>query len=119
MRNWLRPVPGLGATPWGRVPCFRKVKEIKGLLETVLECAAQRIPQIDTEIAEKDYLWMENTYMFCMSHSPQGKGRRGFKSLLAVVKFITQWFGVQHSSAAPRWAGLAKDWSLRPLTEQT
>jgi len=38
---------------------FRKLKEIKGLRGSVLEYAAQGIPQIDAEIAEKGRLWME------------------------------------------------------------
>ena len=38
---------------------FRKVKEIKGLREGVLMYAAQTIPQIDAEIAEKGHFWME------------------------------------------------------------
>jgi len=60
MRNLLRAVPGLGPTPAGRVPSFRKVKEIKGMCGTVLKYAAQEIPQIDTEIAEKGHLWHGN-----------------------------------------------------------
>jgi hypothetical protein len=57
MRNLLRPVPGLGPSPAGRVPSFRKVKEIKGLRGGVLKYGAQEIPQIDKEIAEKGHLW--------------------------------------------------------------
>jgi len=59
MRNLLRPVPGLGPTPSGRVPSFCKVKEIKGLRGGVLTYAAQKILQIDTEIEEKDHLGMK------------------------------------------------------------
>jgi len=63
MRNWLRPVPGLGPTPAGRVGSFCKVKEIKGLCGTARKCGAEEIPQIDTEIAEKGYLWMETSVL--------------------------------------------------------
>ena len=41
---------------WG---IFRKVKEIKELRGGVLGYAAQEIPKIDAEIAEKGHLWME------------------------------------------------------------
>jgi len=61
MRNLLRPVPGLGPTPAGRVPSFRKVKQIQGLRGGVLPYAAQEIPQIDTEITEKGHLWMQTS----------------------------------------------------------
>jgi len=53
MRNLLRPVPGLDPTLAGRVPIFRKVKEIKGLRGGVLNCAAQEIPQIDPPEAKQ------------------------------------------------------------------
>jgi len=58
MRNLLRPVPGLGPTPAGRVPSFRKVKGIKGLRGCVLKCAAQEIPQIDPPEAEKRAIYV-------------------------------------------------------------
>ena len=38
---------------------FCKLKEIKELRGGVLLCAAQAIPPIDAEIAEKDRLWTE------------------------------------------------------------
>ena len=38
---------------------FCKFKEIKGLCGGVLLYAAQAIPKIDAEIAEKGHLWME------------------------------------------------------------
>jgi len=75
MSNLLRPVSGLGLTTAERVPSFRKVKEIKGLHEGILKCAAQEIPQIDAEIAEKGHLWIEISHVLCMGHSPQGTGR--------------------------------------------
>ena len=68
MRNLLRAVPGLCPTPAGRVPSFRKVKEIKGLRGDVLKYGAYEIPQIDTEIAEKGHLWMETNYALCAVH---------------------------------------------------
>ena len=40
---------------------FRKVKEIKGLRGGVQWYAAQAIPQIDAEIAEKGRLWTETS----------------------------------------------------------
>jgi len=40
---------------------LRKVKKIKELRGGVLEYAAQEIPQIDVEIAEKDHFWMETS----------------------------------------------------------
>ena len=40
---------------------FRKVKEIKGLRGGVHRYAAQAIPQIDAEIAEKGRLWTETS----------------------------------------------------------
>jgi hypothetical protein len=61
MSNFLRPLRGLSPTPSGRVPSFRKVKKIKGLRGGVLKYAAQEIPQIDAEIAEKGHLWMETS----------------------------------------------------------
>jgi len=53
MSNLLRPVPGLGPTPAGRLPSFCKIKETKGLRGGVLEYAAQEIPQVDPPEAEQ------------------------------------------------------------------
>jgi hypothetical protein len=41
---------------------FRKFKEIKELRGGVLLYAAQAIPSIDAEIAEKSHLWTETNY---------------------------------------------------------
>jgi len=50
---------GTAKFPEHKVGIFRKVKEIKGLRGGDLEVAAQGIPRIDAEIAEKGHLWME------------------------------------------------------------
>jgi len=39
----------------------REIKAIKRLAETVLTYDAQEIPQYDTEISHKAYLWMEKS----------------------------------------------------------
>jgi len=39
----------------------REIKEIKRLAKTAFTYDAQEIPQIDTEISEKAYLWMESS----------------------------------------------------------
>jgi hypothetical protein len=41
---------------------FRKFKEIKELRGGILLYAAQAIPPIDAEIAEKGHFWTENNY---------------------------------------------------------
>ena len=43
---------------------FRKFKEIKELRGGILLYAAQAIPPIDAEIAEKGHLWTENSLWF-------------------------------------------------------
>jgi hypothetical protein len=40
---------------------LRKLKKIKELRGGVLPYAAQKIPQIDAEIAEKGHFWMETS----------------------------------------------------------
>jgi hypothetical protein len=45
--------------PIQKFAIFCKFKEIKKLRGGVLECAAQAIPLIDAEIAEKGHLWTE------------------------------------------------------------
>ena len=71
MSNFLRPVPGLSPTPSGRVPGFRKVKEIKGLRRVVLKYAKPEIPQIDAEIAERGHLWMETNWVHTPAQWPE------------------------------------------------
>jgi hypothetical protein len=44
-----------------KLAIVRKIKEIKGLRGGVLTYAAQEIPQVDTEIAEKGNFWMETS----------------------------------------------------------
>ena len=52
-------INGTGKFPIQKCAIFCKFKEIKELRGGVLLYAAQAIPPIDTEIAEKGHLWME------------------------------------------------------------
>ncbi|MGD8951780.1 MAG: hypothetical protein PVG62_13615, partial [Desulfobacterales bacterium] len=47
--------------PIQKCAIFRKFKEIKELRGGILLYAAQAIPPIDAEIAEKGYLWTETS----------------------------------------------------------
>ncbi len=61
MSDLLRPAPGLGSAPAGRVTSFCKVKEAKGLRGGILKHTAREIPQFDAEIAKKGHLLMETS----------------------------------------------------------
>jgi hypothetical protein len=52
-------VKGTDKFPIQKCATFRKFKEIKELRGGVLLYAAQAIPPIDAEIAEKGHLWTE------------------------------------------------------------
>jgi len=52
-------IEGTVVFPIQKCAIFRKFKEIKELRGGVLVYAAQVIPPIDAEIAEKGHLWME------------------------------------------------------------
>jgi hypothetical protein len=51
---------GTDKFPIQKCAIFRKFKEIKELRGGILLYAAQAIPPIDAEIAEKGHLWTEN-----------------------------------------------------------
>jgi hypothetical protein len=57
---------GTGKFPIQKCAIFRKFKEIKELRGGILLYAAQAIPPIDAEIAEKSHLWAETSY--CCSY---------------------------------------------------
>jgi len=52
---------GTDMFPIQKCAIFRKFKEIKELRGGILLYAAQAIPPIDAEIAEKGHLWTENS----------------------------------------------------------
>ena len=52
---------GTGRFPIQKCAIFRKFKEIKELRGGILLYAAQAIPPIDAEIAEKGHLWTDTS----------------------------------------------------------
>jgi hypothetical protein len=52
-------IKGTDTFPIQKCAIFRKFKEIKELRGGILLYAAQAIPPIDAEIAEKGHLWTE------------------------------------------------------------
>jgi hypothetical protein len=52
---------GTGRFPIQNCAIFRKFKEIKELRGGILLYAAQAIPPIDAEIAEKGHLWTDTS----------------------------------------------------------
>ena len=62
---------GTDKFPIQKCAIFRKLKEIKELRGGVLVYAAQGIPPIDAEIAEKGHLWTE-TSSFYDRHNNRG-----------------------------------------------
>jgi len=63
---------GTGKFPIQKCAIFRKFKDIKELRGGILLYAAQAIPPIDAEIAEKGHLWTETTYLLA-GHVPPKK----------------------------------------------
>ena len=59
MRGFMK---GTDKFPIQKCAIFRKFKEIKELCGGILLYAAQAIPPIDAEIAEKGHLWTETSY---------------------------------------------------------
>jgi hypothetical protein len=57
-------IKGTGKFPIQKCAIFCKFKDIKGLRGGVLLYAAQAIPPIEAEIAEKGHLWMETSLLF-------------------------------------------------------
>ena len=55
-------IKGTDKFPIQKCAIFRKFKEIKELRGGILLYAAQAIPPIDAEIAEKGHLWTETSY---------------------------------------------------------
>jgi len=55
-------IKGTGKFPIHKCAIFCKFKDIKGLRGGVLLYAAQAIPPIDAEIAEKGHIWTETNY---------------------------------------------------------
>jgi hypothetical protein len=54
-------IEGTDRFPIQKCAIFRKFKEIKELRGGILLYAAQAIPPIDAEIAEKGHLWTETS----------------------------------------------------------
>jgi hypothetical protein len=59
--------------PIQKCAIFCKFKEIKGLRGGILLYAAQAIPPIDAEIAEKGHLWTENRLIRAQPVKPQDR----------------------------------------------
>jgi hypothetical protein len=58
---------GTDMFPIQKCAIFRKFKEIKKLRGGILLYAAQAIPTIDAEIAEKGHLWTETCLTFTLT----------------------------------------------------
>jgi hypothetical protein len=64
-------IKSTGKFPIQECAIFCKFKEIKELRGGVLVYAAQAIPPIDAEIAEKGHLWVETSYLQGRHHRRQ------------------------------------------------
>ena len=63
-------IKGTEKFPIQKCAIFRKFKEIKELCGGILLYAAQAIPPIDAEIAEKGHLWTETRLTVVLSFRP-------------------------------------------------
>ena len=73
---------GTGQFPIQKYAIFCKFKEIKELRGGVLVYAAQAIPPIHAEIAEKGHLWTETSSQPVAAHNQQTKAKHAMSEAL-------------------------------------